>query len=99
MLRFTKIGDEPVKSIFEALMLLSFGAAWPASIYKSWKSRTTKGKSLIFMLIVLFGYMFGVMNKIINGLDYVLLFYALDFMMVTIDLCFYFRNRKLEKSE
>ena len=35
--------------ILETVMLLCFAAAWPASIHKSWVSKTRKGKSLSFM--------------------------------------------------
>lgn len=88
-----------MKNIFEAFMLLSFGAAWPASIYKSYTSRTTKGKSVLFMYIVLFGYLFGIINKFLNHVDYVLAFYLLDCVMVFTDLCLYYRNKRIEKQE
>ena len=42
-----------MSSIFEAVMLLCFAAAWPAAIHKSWVSRTARGKSLAFLIIVL----------------------------------------------
>jgi len=37
-------------SIFEALMMIFFGLAWPFSIYKSYKSKSNNGKSLWFLL-------------------------------------------------
>ncbi len=86
-----------ITSILEILMLVSFGFAWPSSIYKSYISRTAKGKSLSFLLILLFGYICGIINKIIQGNYLVLTFYILDFIMVSIDTCLYFRNRKLDK--
>ncbi len=86
-----------ITSILEILMLLSFGFAWPGSIYKSYTARTAKGKSLSFLLIVLFGYVCGITNKIIVGNYFVLVFYILDFIMVSTDTCLYFRNRKLDK--
>ena len=40
---------DPVYAVvFEILMLVCFGLSWPFNIAKSWKSRTAKGKSLIF---------------------------------------------------
>ena len=39
-----------ITDLLEALMILCFGISWPLSIYKSWKSRTAKGKSLTFEL-------------------------------------------------
>ena len=45
---------------FEVLMLLCFGLSWPFNITKSWKSRTAKGKSLLFELIIVVGYLCGI---------------------------------------
>jgi len=84
-------------SVFEALMLISFGVAWPVSIYKSLLSRSTKGKSFLFMLIVLFGYASGIIHKVFFNLDWVLALYILNFVMVAIDVALYVRNRKEEK--
>ena len=82
--------------ILEAGMLICFGAAWPTNIVKSLKSRTTKGKSLPFLLIVLAGYVFGILNKVIYDTDIVLGFYILNFIMVAADIAIWFRNRKLD---
>ncbi len=79
-------------SIFEIVMLLCFGAAWPSAIHKSWVSRTSKGKSLFFLIIVLVGYGSGILHKIFYNLDWVVLFYAVNCLMVTVDTVLYFRN-------
>jgi hypothetical protein len=84
----------------EVAMMLSFGAAWPASILKSCRSRTAKGKSLGFLLIVVFGYLCGIMAKVVSGhLNYVVLFYLLNCGAVSLDIAVYFRNRRLDKLE
>lgn len=85
--------------LFEVAMLLCFGAAWPFSIAKSAKARTTAGKSPIFLAVLLAGYICGIINKAINGLDYVVIFYIINLLMVTTDLLLYIRNRRLEKAE
>lgn len=83
--------------ILEALMVIFFGISWPTSIMKSYTSRTAKGKSLIFFLLVLVGYFFGILSKFIGGnLTYVVVFYIINFFMVSIDLCLFFRNRRLD---
>jgi len=46
-------------SLLETIMLLCFGAAWPFSIYKSYKSKSNKGKSLPFLLVIFIGYIAG----------------------------------------
>ena len=43
----------------EIAMLVLFGVSWPFNIAKSYKSRTAKGKSVIFEFIVIIGYLFG----------------------------------------
>ncbi len=84
-------------SIFEAIMLLCFGAAWPVSIVRSWKSRSTGGKSLAFSLIVIAGYISGIVNKLIGKPDIVTWLYVLNLTMVSIDAALWVRNRKLER--
>lgn len=85
-------------SLYEALMLICFGAAWPFSILKSWRARTSKGKSIFFLLVVLVGYAAGIMNKVTLGQhrDPVLGLYLLNILMVSIDVALYFRNRRLD---
>jgi hypothetical protein len=84
-------------SIFEALMILSFGAAWPASIYRSYTSRSTKGKSLAFLIIIWIGYLSGILHKVFYTYDIIIILYVLNLIMVSADLALYFRNRKLEE--
>jgi len=86
-------------SIYEAIMLLCFGAAWPLSIVKSWRSRSSKGKSVFFLFVILAGYIAGILNKTTSGLyrDPVLILYVLNTLMVTADIALYFRNRRGEK--
>ncbi len=84
-------------SIFEVIMLLCFGAAWPFSIYRSMKSGSTQGKSLFFLLIVLVGYTAGILHKIVYNYDFVIYLYCLNALMVGTDTALWFRNRRREK--
>ena len=85
------------KQIFEIAMLVCFGVAWPFSIHKSWKSRTTAGKSALFLGVILAGYLFGITNKLVNRqYQLVLVFYIGNLIMVGTDLALWFRNRGLE---
>jgi hypothetical protein len=86
-----------IPGIFEAIMLICFGIAWPFSIYRSYTSRSTNGKSLIFLVIVIIGYVAGITNKILTGMDYVIYLYILNTIMVTIDSLLYIRNKRYEK--
>ncbi|WP_407305585.1 hypothetical protein [Desulfosporosinus sp. SB140] len=82
-------------SIFEIIMLVCFGAAWPLSIYKSYTSRSTKGKSLSFLIVILVGYVAGILHKIFNQYDAVVYLYLLNFFMVLADLLIYLRNSRI----
>ena len=89
---------EELAKVFEAIMVISFGASWPLSIMKSYKARTAKGKSLWFLLLILFGYAMGIASKFIgDNVTYVTYFYMLNFCVVSVDLAIYFRNKSLDK--
>ena len=83
----------------EALMVICFGISWPASLAKSWRVRTAKGKSILFLLFVELGYFAGILAKIVSGnITYVFVFYVLNAVFVATDISLYFRNRALDKS-
>ena len=85
-------------SHWEIIMLICFGAAWPFSIYRSAVSHSTKGKSLLFMIVVLCGYVAGVLHKLFFNYDLVIYLYAMNFLMVSVDVVLYLRNRREEKA-
>ncbi|HOO45528.1 MAG TPA: hypothetical protein PLM29_04810 [Deltaproteobacteria bacterium] len=84
-------------SIFEIVMLLCFGAAWPASIYKSYISRTSRGKSALFLAIIFTGYLAGILHKIYFNPDWVIALYSLNALMVFLDILLYVRNSLLDR--
>ena len=93
--------------ILEVIMIVSFGASWPLNVIKSYKERTTKGKSLPFLCLIFFGYIAGIASKLLNesymmaisSKWYVLFFYVLNLIMVGVDLCLYVRNYRIDKAE
>ena len=92
-----------MSEILEILMIVSFGASWPLNVIKSYKARTAKGKSLPFLLLIITGYIAGIASKFVNpAFDfadkwYVLFFYFLNLIMVSLDVVMYARNRRLDK--
>ncbi len=91
--------------LLEALMIICFGLSWPVSIYKSYTSRTAKGKSLFFEVFIWIGYVFGIVRKFLQlGIDssfdwlfYLgFVFYFINIIEITIDMLLYARNRKLD---
>lgn len=80
-------------SIFEALMLICFGASWPFSVAKTYKTKSVEGKSSLFLFLVLIGYTFGITHKILYNLDLVTILYAYNWIMVFVELVLYYRYR------
>ena len=80
-------------SVFEIIMLVCFGSAWPFSIYRSYKSKSVKGKSLWFLVIVLAGYLAGILHKVFFNYDGVVYLYLVNFSLVVVDTGLYIRNR------
>ena len=89
-----------MSELFEIIMVVSFGASWPLNVIKSYKARTTKGKSLWFLILIFFGYICGITSKLTAERFkwYVLFFYVLNLIMVSADLLLYWRNYKLDKA-
>ena len=82
---------------FEMLMLILFGLSWPFNIAKSLKSRTARGKSIHFEMVIIVGYLCGIAGKIVgHNVTYVVAFYIIA--MVSIDLALTFRNLALDRA-
>ena len=88
-----------MSELLEIGMIVLFGFSWPMNVIKSYKVRTAKGKSLAFLLLIFVGYICGIAAKLLadNFKWYVLFFYILNFIMVTMDLLLYFRNLNIDK--
>ena len=80
-------------SVFEIVMLVCFGAAWPFSIYKSLRTREVGSKSLLFLFVIFCGYVGGILHKVFFHYDRVIYLYILNATMVLIDIALYLRNR------
>lgn len=91
--------------ILEIMMIVCFGISWPMNVVKSYKARSNKGKSLLFLCFIFVGYIAGILSKFMNEAYmasfsekwYVLIFYFINITMVFIDLMLYVRNYKLDK--
>lgn len=81
--------------IFEVLMLVCFGISWPISVVKSIKSKSAKGKSLVFTTVIIIGYVCGIASKIAAGhLTYVLWLYVFNLVVVCLDLAIGIVNKR-----
>lgn len=85
-------------SIWEVLFLLCFAVSWPISIAKSLRTKVVIGKSPIFMGLIILGYIFGIVHKLLHNPDIVTWLYVFNATLVAIDLALYFtyvgRNRR-----
>ena len=91
--------------ILEAAMLICFGMSWPVNLAKSIRSRSTKGKSLLFLILIDLGYVAGILSKIVSttfvwSTDWwVFMIYVINFLFVSADLTMYFINRSRENQQ
>ena len=92
-----------IAKILEATMLVLFGISWPFNLLKSIKSKSTKGKSLLFLCLVDLGYVAGITSKFFSttfvwATDWwIFAIYVINFSFVTADLIMCFINRSKEK--
>ena len=87
-----------MEQLFEVLMIVCFGVSWPFNIAKSWKAKTARGKSLLFEVCILVGYLCGIAGKFITGnVTYVLVAYVINVVMVAVDILLTLRNIALDK--
>lgn len=80
-------------------MVLCFGASWPANVLKSYRSTTTQGKSITFLILIFAGYLCGIAGKLLAEQTnwFILTFYILNASMVAVDMMLYVRNYRLER--
>ncbi|MDD3593646.1 MAG: PQ-loop domain-containing transporter [Candidatus Gastranaerophilales bacterium] len=86
-------------SFYEAGMLICFGASWPMAVYKTYKAKSVEGKSMRFLLLVLTGYVFGIVHKFLYNFDAVLFIYFFNATLVVIDMILYIYYRFFYKRE
>ena len=72
-------------SIFEAGMIFCFGASWPFALYKTFKTKSAGGKSRAFHVLVLLGYICGILHKIFFHMDIVFWMYVAWFVLIAAD--------------
>lgn len=85
--------QNPNFSYYEILMLICFGVSWPIAVLKTYKTKSVKGKSFLFLFLILLGYVFGIIHKIIYSLDYVIWLYIINGVLVLADMTLWFRYK------
>ena len=85
-----------VSQICEFFMLFAFGFSWPFAIARTYKAghsgKGVAGKSPMFMIIVLLGYVGGILARLLDdkpGNDWLAIVYVIDMALVSTDLSLY----------
>ncbi len=79
--------------------MICFGVSWPVAIFKTLRTRRTEGKSLLFLLLILLGYLAGITAKFIVAAqshtwpNWVTLLYAVNAILVVVDIFLYQKYR------
>ena len=92
-----------IPQLCEIAMLCLFGCSWPFNIAKALKAKTAKGKSVGFELLVIIGYIIGLVGKLYayrqtGNLAYSTWFYIADILMVSVDLALYCVNTRRDRT-
>jgi len=80
--------------IFETVMLVCFGSSWPFAVMKSIKTKTVTGKSIIFLCLILAGYIAGIIYNLSYNLDLVICLYIINVSLVFTEIVLYHRYNK-----
>lgn len=85
--------NNPSFSCYEILMLICFGVSWPIAVLKTYQTKSVKGKSFLFLFLILLGYVFGIIHKVIYNFDYVIWLYVANGLLVLADMALWFRYK------
>ena len=84
------MNSEFLPRILEFAMLFCFGFSWPFAIAKTIRAKRVDGKSPLFEIIVIVGYLFGIASHLISDRSWVTWVYLLDTALVATDLTLYY---------
>lgn len=87
-----------MSNALEAAMLICFGLSWPISVYKNIKAHSAKNMSFRFNLLIIIGYLAGILAKCyIHAYNYVLVVYMVNLTIVSLNMIVYFNNKKYDE--
>ncbi len=94
-----------VGQVLEAGMLICFGVSWPVDILKTLRTRRTEGKSLLFMALVLAGYVLGFSAKMSRAAwanempEWISILYVFNAVTIIVDIAVTLRMRRLSSAK
>ena len=93
-----------IAQVLEAVMLICFGCSWPMNLIKNYRARSAKAMSLGFIVLIITGYIAGIVAKIFtvnNGgmvAWYVWVVYIFNVVVVSMNLGVYFINKRYDNA-
>ena len=86
-------------TVFEGIMIFCFGISWPAAVIKTFKTKSVKGISAIFLWFIFTGYVSGIFFKIsvtmVSGyINPVIGLYIFNLVLVGTELVLYYKYRE-----
>jgi hypothetical protein len=96
---YPMLDNTSIARILEFAMLFCFGFSWPFAIAKTVKAKKVDGKSPLFEVIVIVGYLFGIAAHLISDRSWVIWVYIVDILLVSTDLTLYFHYYRLNKNK
>ena len=90
--------------LLEVAMIVCFGISWPLNILKLYRTKSTKGTSIFFYVLIFIGYIFGLSSKFVKAAAgtvapwYVWFFYSLNAVMVGTGIILYFYYLRKERA-
>jgi hypothetical protein len=100
--RKTIVMFESLIQILEGVMLVCFGVSWPIDILHTVRLRRASGKSLLFMVLIIVGYLAGLGSKCLRSiaghrsLEPVTWLYVLNVLLLAVDLALSYHYQKQE---
>lgn len=97
-----------IANILETIMLICFGLSWPISLYKNIKMKSAKGMNIYFTLLIILGYIAGIVAKILEGpvlngsfdgasAIFKFVMYIVNIVIVSCNVVVFFINKKYDK--
>ena len=81
-----------LSEFLEFAMLFAFGISWPFAIARTYRAKRVDGKSPMFMVIVILGYVCGIAAHLVEGTKlWLCIVYIVDMALVATDLALYIR--------
>ncbi len=78
-----------IARLLEFGMLFCFGFSWPFAIAKTVRAKRVDGKSPLFAILVMLGYVCGIAAHLISDRSWVTWVYAIDLALVATDFALY----------